>query len=120
MIFLLRSRALTVACALSFALAGCSVFGDSSYGQPSAGLKTSALTGAYVSLDTPHLLVFERWGAAVVVAPHVAATNAHNLNMVPAGALLAVSRDYDLVFFRTDRKTTPETAAAVSGQAIIA
>lgn len=96
------------------------MFGDSPYGQPSAGLKTAALTGAYVPLDTPHLLVFERWGAAVVVAPHVAATNAHNLNMVPAGALLAVSRDYDLIFFRTDRETTPETAVAVPGQAIIA
>ncbi len=120
MVFILRSQALALACALSFALAGCSVFGDLSYGQPSAGLKTAALTGAYVPLDTPHLLVFERWGAAVVVAPHVAATNAHNLNMVPSDALLAVSRDYDLIFFRTDREKLAPTAEARTGQAIIA
>lgn len=71
-------------------------------------------------LDSPHLLVFQHWGAAVVVAPHVAVTNAHNLNLIAPGDLLAASRDYDMIFFRTDRDVVAPTAVAHPGETIIA
>jgi S1-C subfamily serine protease len=66
------------------------------------------------------MVVLEHWGAGVVVAPYVAATNSHNFNLVEPDAVLAVSRDYDLLFFRTDKEEPAPTADPRPGQAIVA
>lgn len=115
-----RSVYLALACAVSFALGGCALFGGASTGMPSAGLKTPALASAYVPLESREMVVLEHWGAGVVVAPNVAATNAHNFNLVPSDAVLAVSKDYDLLFFQTDKAETAPIADARPGQNVIA
>ncbi len=56
----------------------------------------------------------------MVVAPHIAVTNAHNANLVPEDTILAQSQDYDLLFFRTDKSFVPPTAMAEIGQMVIA
>jgi hypothetical protein len=117
---MLLSRSSALVCALSVVLAGCALFGDGSTGEPSAGLKTPSLAAAYVPLESHELVILEHWGAGVVVAPHVAVTNAHNFNLVPADTILAVSKDYDLLFFHTDKAVAVPTADAHPGQAIIA
>ena len=59
-------------------------------------------------------------GAAVVIAPHVAATNAHNANLLDPGSVIGVRQDYDLLFFRTPRVAQPETAPVAVGEDVIA
>jgi len=78
------------------------------------------MAAAYVPLESHEMVVLEHWGAGVVVAPHVAATNAHNFNLVAPDAVLAASQDYDLLFFHTDKEDPAPTADARAGQAIIA
>jgi len=75
---------------------------------------------AYIPLSQSYDVVFSRWGAAMIVAPNVAVTNDHNLNFVAPDRLLARSRDYDLLFFRTDSPLVPMTAMARVGDTVIA
>lgn len=75
---------------------------------------------AYIPLSQSYDVVFSRWGAAVIIAPNIAVTNDHNLNIIPADRLLARSRDYDLLFFRTDSPIAPQTAEPRVGDAVIA
>ena len=60
-----------------------------------------------------------RYAAAVVIAPNVAVTNDHNANLVSQELVLARSRDYDLMFFRTDRPAVPIANPSV-GEKVIA
>jgi len=60
-----------------------------------------------------------RYAAAVAIAPNVAVTNAHNANIVAEDLILGRSRDYDLLFFRTDRRAVPVAHPKV-GQRVIA
>ncbi len=117
---MLQSRSWALFCALSVVLAGCSIFGDGSTGRPSAGLKTASLAAAYVPLESHELMILEHWGAGVVVASHIAVTNAHNFNLIPPDAVLAVSKDYDLLFFRSDKAVPVPTSEAYQGETIIA
>jgi len=101
-------------------LSGCALFGDNSSGQASTGFRNGDVAGAYVPLQAHALGIFQHWGAAVVVAPHVAATNAHNAPLLDSGSILAVSKDYDLLFFRTDKAELPRIATAEPGERVIA
>ena len=96
------------------ALFGCSA------GEPSEGFINPGLMNAYIPLSQSRMLVFGRWGAALVVAPNVAVTNDHNLNLISSDRLLGRSRDYDLLFFRTEQRTTPAFASARDGEQVIA
>ncbi len=109
-----------MACAFSFALGGCSVFGDTSFGVPSQGLKNEALVASYLPLKSHELVLVKHWGVAIVVAPHVAVTDAHNVNLILTDMVLAESKDYDLLFFRTERTTPAVIADAHAGEAIVA
>lgn len=91
-----------------------------SAGQPSLGFVNARLMGSYIPLSEHHMLVFGRWGAAFAVAPDVGVTNDHNLNFIPPDRLLARSRDYDLLFFRTGQRLAPSVAKARIGQEVIA
>ena len=42
-------------------------------------------------------------GAAMVIAPHIAVTNAHNANLLDPKNVIGVRQDYDLLFFRTPK-----------------
>ena len=91
-----------------------------SAGQASKGFITPRLMSAYIPLSQSYDLVFSRWGAALIVAPNIAVTNDHNLNFIAPDKLLARSRDYDLLFFRTESALAPLTAKARIGDAVIA
>ena len=64
--------------------------------------------------------MLEERGAAIVVAPGVAATNAHNAGLVDAKSVIGASRDYDLTFFRAPGRNPPPVAAASIGEAVLA
>jgi len=91
-----------------------------SAGEPSKGFINPALMDAYIPLSQSRMLVLGRWGAALVVAPNVAVTNDHNLNLIPSDRVLARSRDYDLLFFRTGQQAVPDFATALAGEQVIA
>ena len=91
-----------------------------SAGLPSKGFIDPRLMSVYIPLAQDYDLVFSRWGAAVIVAPNIAVTNDHNRNFIPADRVLARSRDYDLLFFRTDSLLAPPTAVPRVGDNVIA
>jgi hypothetical protein len=59
-------------------------------------------------------------GAAMVIAPHIAVTNAHNANLLDPRNVIGVRQDYDLLFFRTPRSAEPQTAPVAVGEDVIA
>lgn len=98
-------------------LAGCA----HSSGAPATSIAEPAIAVAYLPLyGRIHLGLDSAVGAAVVVAPGIAATNAHNENLLDEKSVLGVRRDYDLLFFRTSRRTAPQTAEPRIGEAVTA
>lgn len=103
---------------LAFALiaAGCASSGD-----PAAHIIQPNIAGAYLPLHaTTHLGIDSVDAAAVVVAPGIAATNAHNANLVDPAAVIGTVRDFDLMFFHTARGTPPQTGTVTVGAAVTA
>jgi hypothetical protein len=98
-------------------LAGCA----HSSGAPAIAIAETSIAAAYLPLHgRVHLGLDSAVGAAVVIAPGIAVTNAHNENLLNEKSVLGVRRDYDLLFFRTPRRAAPETAAPVIGEAVTA
>ncbi len=91
-----------------------------SAGRASQGFIDPRLMTAYIPLAQSYDLVFSSWGAAITIAPNIAVTNDHNLNFIAPDRLLARSRDYDLLFFRTDSPLAPPAGEAHIGDAVIA
>jgi hypothetical protein len=91
-----------------------------SAGEASKGFIDASLSAAFLPLTGKDGLFLDAAGAATVVEPGIAATNAHNANMVEEGSMIGQSRDYDLLFFRTDRATPPPTSQPSIGEKIIA
>lgn len=104
--------ALVLAAAL---LAGCS-----STPMRSIAFVTPELSDAYIPLYMGTVIGSSKFAAAVVVAPNVAVTNDHNLNLLSGEMVLARSPAYDLLFFRTDRTRVPLIASPMVGQTVIA
>ena len=97
--------------------AGCAT----SSGAPAAGIAQPVIASAYMPLHARvHLGLDSASGAAMVIAPHIAVTNAHNENLLDPKSVLGVRQDYDLLFFRTARSAAPETAPVVVGEEVIA
>ena len=67
---------------------------------------------AYIPLSEGRILILNHWAAGFAIAPNVGVTNDHNLGLIPPERVLARSRDYDLLFFRTDLSTPTATATA--------
>jgi hypothetical protein len=103
--------ALVLAAAL---LAGCST------AMRSIAFVTPELNDAYIPLYMGTVIGSSKFAAAVVVAPNVAVTNDHNLNLLSGDMVLARSPAYDLLFFRTERTRVPLIASPRVGQAVIA
>ena len=98
-------------------LAGCA----HSSGAPASIIAEPGIAPAYLPLyGRVHLGLDKAVGAAVVIAPGIAVTNAHNKNLLNEKSVLGVRRDYDLLFFRTARQAAPETAEPVIGEAVTA
>jgi hypothetical protein len=98
------------------------VFGcASSSGQPATAIAQPDIAAAYLPLHARvHLGIDTADGAAVVMAPGIAVTNAHNANMLEAKSIIGTRRDYDLLFFRTAKSAAPVTAMPVIGQGVTA
>ncbi len=102
---------------LSLLAAGCAT----SSGAPAAGIAQPLVAAAYLPLHARvHLGLDSADGAAMVIAPHIAVTNAHNANLLDPKSVMGVRRDYDLLFFRTPRSAKPETAPVAVGEEVIA
>ncbi|MBL6939904.1 MAG: trypsin-like peptidase domain-containing protein [Alphaproteobacteria bacterium] len=59
-------------------------------------------------------------GAAFVVAPGIAVTNAHNADLVGGAPLVGVSRNYDLLFFRVTGSIVPPAAEPRASELVVA
>jgi hypothetical protein len=79
-----------------------------------------AVARAYLPLQGRVDLLFEGEGAGVVIAPGIAATNAHNADLVDPGSVLGTSTNYDLLFFRADRGRALPYDAPRPGERVIA
>ncbi len=97
-----------------FLLVACSA------GMPSRGFVEPRLMQAYIPLSKRSWLLSGRWAAALAIAPHIAVTNAHNENLIPPQMVLARSKDYDLLFFKTDSMFPAPMATPTVGEAVIA
>lgn len=104
------------ALALGAALAS----GCASTGVRSSAFLTPELSDSYIPLYMGTRLGSSRFAAAVVVAPNVAVTNDHNLNLLSPETVLARSPAYDLLFFRTDRTHAALITSPKAGQTVIA
>ena len=113
--FLKRVRVVP-ALALSLVAAACAT----SAGKPASGFLTNAIARAYMPLEGAAYLVLEGRGAAMVVAPGVAVTNAHNANLVASEQIIGTSIEYDLLFFRTTHSDPPPQGEPTPGETVIA
>ena len=99
------------------AIAGCTA----SSGAPATAIAQGDIAAAYLPLHgRVHLGLDSANGAAMVIAPGIAVTNAHNANLLDPKNVIGVRRDYDLLFFRTSRSAMPQTAEPVIGQGVTA
>jgi S1-C subfamily serine protease len=110
--------------AVALGLSGC---GGDSYGTAAAGFFMPQISDVYIPLEGGNIFVGEGDGAAVVIAPGVAVTAAHNAianddgpDVVDDASILGASKDRDLLYFRTTRTATLPTATPVDGEAVIA
>jgi hypothetical protein len=101
---------------LAFVLFGCA----SSAGEPAAGFMNTAVQAAYLPLSGAAFLVMEGHGAAVVIAPGIAVTNAHNANLVESRDIIGTSVENDLLFFRTRNTATLPQATPYAGEQVVA
>jgi len=112
-----RFRSSFVAISLSLLAAGCAT----SSGAPATAIAQPDIASAYLPLHARvHLGLDSADGAAVVIAPHVAVTNAHNANLLDPKSVIGVRQDYDLLFFRTAHSAEPQTAPVSVGETVIA
>jgi S1-C subfamily serine protease len=91
-----------------------------SAGEAAGGFINTSVASAYLPLDGSADLVLEAHGAATVVAPGIAATNAHNANLVPSAEIIGTSVDYDLLYFRRPGAIASPTARPSVGETVIA
>jgi Trypsin-like peptidase domain len=110
-----RRRFTCVALAIS-----CAVLDGCAPGRASMGFVNPQLTRAYIPLYQGVALIYGRWGAAVALTPDIAVTNDHNFNLVPKDSIVARSRDYDLLFFRSDSHAPPQLGVPWKGEPVIA
>jgi hypothetical protein len=100
-----------------FAVYGCA----GSSGAPATAIAQPEIAAAYLPLHgRVHLGLDSADGAAVVIAPGIAVTNAHNANLLEPKSVIGTRQDYDLLFFRTSKAASPQTAPPVIGQSVTA
>jgi hypothetical protein len=110
-------RRCAIILALVCGIGGCA---PQSAGEASGGFVNSSVANAYLPLDGSVALVFEAHGAGTIVAPGVAATDAHNANLVSSEDVIGTSTDYDLLFFRRPGGAVPPVGRPWVGEMVIA
>ena len=110
----------SVALALAIALAGCATSAGLPASGPVSGFMNPAVANAYLPLAGAAYFVLEGEGAAVVIAPGIAVTNAHNANLIDAASVIGTSTDYDLMFFHTTKGRALPYGAPRVGERVVA
>ena len=103
-----------------FALAAVLLGGCVSTGERSIAFLTPEIGEAFIPLYMGTRIGSSRFAAAFVIAPNIAVTNDHNLNLVSPDTVIARSPSYDLLFFRTERAQAVRTTSPKVGQTVIA
>jgi len=101
---------------LILALAGCAT----SSGERAQGFVKPELASAYIPLEGISYLLVQSRGAAFVIAPGIAVTNAHNAGIVASQSVIGISRNYDLLYFRVDRSIAMASSSPWAGERVIA
>ena len=101
--------------AAALGLSGC----GESYGTAADGFFMPQIADSYIPLEGGDFFAHGD-AAAVVMAPGIAVTNAHNVNIVDKAAIIGGPGDYDLLYFHTSKTTTLPTAVPSDGEAVIA
>jgi hypothetical protein len=101
---------------LALTLCGCATVS----GVPSSGFATPEIGRAYIPIEGRTYAVMENRGAAFVIAPGIAVTNAHNGVFLRDVAVIGTSRNYDLLFFRSDRAAAPVYSSPSVGERVLA
>lgn len=90
-------------------------------GIPAASIPQADIAAAYLPLSGRiHLGLDRAAGAAVVIRPGIAVTNAHNANLLDAKSVIGAATQSDLMFFRVARGAPSATAVPVAGEAVTA
>ncbi len=111
-----KSRSSLAVAFLTLALCGCAT----SSGQPAARIAEPEIAAAYLPLHgRVNLGIDAADGAAMVIAPGIAVTNAHNRRFV-SGPVIGEATQSDLLFFRVVRSANPPTAMPVVGAVVTA
>ena len=111
-----KYRAFSPFC-LALALSGCAT----PSGIPAVRIPQPDIAAAYLPLSARiHLGLDRAAGAAVVIAPGIAVTNAHNANLLDPKSVIGAASQSDLMFFRVARGVPAATAAPVAGEAVTA
>ena len=112
-----RSLSSLVLIPVLFLASGCAA----SSGAPATAIAQPDIAAAYLPLHARlHLGLDTADGAAVVIAPGIAVTNAHNADLLEPGSVIATRQNYDLLFFRTPKSAAPPTAEPVIGEGVTA
>ena len=98
-------------------LAACA--GSTPVGEPANGFAFPGVARAYIPLAS-HGIFGGRFGAAVRIAPGVAATNAHNANLLARDAIIGRVPDADLLFFRDPGLDVLPQAEPYPGETVVA
>lgn len=102
--------------ALALALGGCAT----PSGDLSRGFVNANVAQAFLALEGRTYVVMENRGAAFVLAPGIGVTNAHNGDFLGDIPVIGTSRDYDLLYFRTNRAVMPVFGAPFAGEKVVA
>src|SRR5476651_1209653 len=90
-----------------------------SSGAPATAIAQGDIAAAYLPLHgRVHLGLDSADGAAMVIAPGIAVTNAHNANLLDPKNVIGTRKDYDLLFFRTPKSAMLQSAEPVIGEGV--
>lgn len=102
---------------MALALSGCAT----GYGTVAPSIAQPGIAAAYLPLSARvHLGIDKAAGAAMVIRPGIAVTNAHNDNLLDSRLVIGKAAQSDLMFFRADGGPPPAIAAPVVGEAVTA
>jgi hypothetical protein len=102
---------------LTLSLAGC----VSGSGVVATGIAQPGIAAAYLPLSNRvHLGIDNAVGAAMMIRPGIAVTNAHNANLIDPRSVIGTAGQSDLMFFHADGGAPPPSAIPVVGEAVTA
>jgi hypothetical protein len=102
---------------LVLCLAGCAT----PSGVATRAISQPGIAAAYLPLSgRVHLGLDPAAGAAMMIQPGIAVTNAHNANLVDPKSVIGTATQSDLLFFHANGGPGPATAAPVKGEAVTA